>query len=53
MISLKVKNKNNGKTLKEYMGIKKKVEKPPSLDDNKMFDMKGRKSKTKKKNKSK
>ena len=49
MISLEIKKKNNGKTLKEYMNIKKKVEKPPSLDDKKMFDMKKKKSKKKSK----
>lgn len=54
MISLKIENKNKGKTLKEYVDIKKKVEKPPSLDDKEMFDMSKKKKcnckKKKKKN---
>ena len=54
MISLKIENKNKGKTLKEYVDIKKKVEKPPSLNDKEMFDMSKKKKcnckKKKKKN---
>ena len=54
MISLKIENKNKGKTLKEYVDIKKKVEKPPSLDDKEMFDMsKKKKCNCKKKKKKK
>lgn len=53
MISLKVKEKNTGKTLKEYLNIKKRVEKPPSLDDKKMFDMSKRSKKKGKKGRKK
>tara|TARA_R110000823_G_scaffold114917_3_gene237422 strand:+ start:152 stop:319 length:168 start_codon:yes stop_codon:yes gene_type:complete len=52
MISLKIENKNQGKTLKQYVSIKKKIEKPPSLNDKEMFDMSKRK-KPKSKSKSK
>ena len=54
MISLKIENKNQGKTLKQYVAIKKKIEKPPSLNDKEMFDMsKRKKSKSKPKFKKK
>ena len=50
MISLKTKIKNKGKTLKEYLHIKKKIEKPPTLDESKIFAKKKKcKCKSKKK----
>ena len=49
MISLKIHDKNKGKTLKEYLNIKKRIEKPPSLEESKMFSKKKKEKKSKKK----